>query len=342
MIDGSVYVKKMLVILIMSIQSINCPLSYADWYIGISNVKPDVFTSDSLSWMQVTANSILSSTVSTGGTILYSPGCSNEESLGHYVYDYVVIPERIDLTPLSYIKVSFVNNSGWVQRPSDSGLLKYSRETLRGPTTSWNCGTYTTGSIIPEMRFERPVLNIKLELVDGGDLSPGEYISNEWVRTALVVANNNGKDSTIAMQYADNFVHTTSDNISNWIIKVNITPKCSVSTDSILLNHSVIAINDIAGNKATKTLTINCLAPTEITATVSGVDLLIGMPNNVTRCSTGLMCTISIGNNGSAKQVIKDVETVDLSVSNTLNKIENEQLVAGVFNGSGILTVTYQ
>ncbi|HAX5209941.1 TPA: hypothetical protein JZG45_004859 [Escherichia coli] len=76
------------------------PFGFAGYYIGVSSHAEAINITSNIAWNNLSVPSILSANFTTGGVVAYVYNCGS--SYGHYVTDYIAIPETIPVTDKSY------------------------------------------------------------------------------------------------------------------------------------------------------------------------------------------------------------------------------------------------
>ena len=310
-------------------------LAMAGWvvYEPLNNQTIQIEGTVTLTTLNPIGEKIFTSNLSSGPGRITHVSCDGMSKAGYKGF-FISVPDRVDIPNGggAYLKFS-LKNAGFSLWKNNGGESIY---------TNWQSFTYTgpvcrpVGFVWPGVEWLWGSPTLKIELIDGWKLPPGEYQLNSNFKYTFVEQygeNDSGRDAAILSSL-------NASNISVLAIQLRYEPKCNIDTNNISRLFAPMTPDASHLKKCSKvSININCDKDANVSLYLRGGAPVPGYSQNFTMCGRNGACELLFSNNAGSV-VYKNITSLNERVFSVFHRLGD--LSGGEFNGSAMMTVFYE
>lgn len=253
------------------------------------------------------------------------------------------LPKKIDINGQSVAVSIFEAPSQYTVSSYDNDfyVLKYTKDTFSYSEIR-SCGSFGVGSSY-SMNYTYPSFKIELDV---SGLSVGNYSGVVPIKMAYAEYFDTSSNIT---QFSDSlaFQYSVDTNVP---YVINIINKCTITPESLSLEHGVLQMGGAEGNTVSKTMVLNCEEPALFSVKLQsrntpspvtsysdgvGVDLGNGWVSAVTICNSSLS-DVSL----TSKTMSVPVGGLSCPISSSVRK--NGTVMSGSISGSLVIDLEFK
>ncbi|EAV4565513.1 hypothetical protein E4N01_23470 [Salmonella enterica] len=310
-------------------------LAIAGWvvYDPLQGQEISVKGTITLTTLNPIGKQIFTSSLSTGPGQVTAVSCEGMNKKGYKGF-FISVPERVDIPggggAYLHFSLEEANFVPWRKNGNEYIYTNWHATNYDGPVCR------PIGFIWPTVGWAWGSPTLKVELIDGWKLPPGEYNVNSNFKYTFVEQygqNANGRDDAILNSLQ-------ASKVSVLTIQLKYEPKCRLNTNNISLLFSPMTPDNSHLKKSSGAeIQVSCDRVANISLYLRGVSPVSGLGENSTVCGRNGACQLLFDNN-TGNVICKNVISVKKNVFSVFHRLGD--LSAGEFNGSATMTVFYE
>lgn len=275
-------------------------------------------------------------------SVIYKDCDSNAYANYRAEEKWIFFPTKIDINGQSVAISIFEPPSGYtVSSYGNYYILKQTIDTFSYGVDR-KCSKFMAGDTYP-INYTYPSFNIELDV---SGLSVGDFSGTIPVKMAYAEYFNTSSNITF---FSDSqaFEYSSDSEVS---YAINITNKCTITPESLSLEHGALQMEGAEGNTVSKTIVFFCEEPASFSVNLQsrnipspvtsysdgvGVDLGNGWVSDVTICNSGLSDVSLTG-----KTISVPVGGLSCPVSSSVRK--NGTVTSGSISGSLVIALEFK